>query len=64
MAKGKREYQPMGKTRSAHFSITVPHALLKKVDASAKKANLSRSFYVVEAVKMALGEVSKLGIST
>lgn len=49
-----RVYRKVSKTGSQHCSVKMPTALLKRVDVAARKLNISRSHWMVQAAMLAL----------
>ena len=45
---------PESKPKAVRVNVTIPEDMLVKIDAAAKKRNMSRSSYLVQAAKMAM----------
>ena len=45
---------PESKARAVRVNVTIPEDMLEKIDAAAKKRNMSRSSYLVQAAKSAM----------
>jgi predicted RNase H-like HicB family nuclease len=45
---------PESKAKAVRVNVTIPEDMLEKIDAAAKKRNMSRSSYLVQAAKTAM----------
>jgi hypothetical protein len=45
---------PESKPKAVRVNVTIPEDMLEKIDAAAKKRNMSRSSYLVQAAKTAM----------
>lgn len=45
---------PESKPKAVRINVTIPEDMLEKIDAAAKKRNMSRSSYLVQAAKTAM----------
>ena len=50
---------PESKPKAVRVNVTIPEDMLEKIDAAAKKRNMSRSSYLVQAAKTAMRASSR-----